>query len=223
LKVAVIDDDESVRAGLRAQLEALGHAAELFASVESFRADADPAAFDCILLDIWFKHGASGLELLRHFQQARIDTPVVVITAEPDHETAFDAASLGVKAYLPKPVRRTPLVESLRKATESRPAKTLSLAQVNGLSQQEWEGLLQDAAQSLEPALLRRLKELTPTEAKVFRLLASEGPSNKEMARRLDKGEKVIEAHRASVIRKLETGNLIQLHSILARLIQAAA
>jgi len=217
LKIAVIDDDDSARSGLRSQLQALGHESYLFESGEAFLAQAGAQAFDCVLLDIWFKNGMTGLELMRYFPGAGVAAPVVLITAEPDHETAFDAGRLGVKAYLPKPVRRVPLVEALRKALETPPA----LGQVNALSQADWEALLRAAEHKLDAALLRPLKELTPTEALVFRLLASEGPSNKEIARRLDKNVKVVEAHRASVIKKLGTGKLILLHGMLTTLLQA--
>lgn len=221
LEIAIIDDDESVRDGLRAQLEPLGHTAQLFASGEDFLASAQAQTFDLILLDIWFRQGMAGLELLRLLPPVGIVAPVIMITAEPEYETAFDAAQWGVKAYLPKPIRRVPLLEALRKALGEGPPKSWQLCQINGLNQLEWEALLQDAQAKLEPALLGQLKELTPTEAKVFRLLASEGLSNKEMARRLEKGEKVIEAHRAKIIQKLGTGNLIQLHGILISLLRS--
>jgi DNA-binding NarL/FixJ family response regulator len=221
LDIAVIDDEESVRVGLRAQLEPLGHTLHLFASGEDFLGSAKAQTFDLILLDIWFRQGMTGLELLRQLPQAGITAPVIMITAEPAYETAFDAAQLGVKAYLPKPIRRVPLLEALRKALDEGQPRLKQLSQINGLNQLEWEALLREAEAKLDPDVLGRLKDLTPTEAKVFRLLASEGLSNKEMARRLEKGEKVIEAHRAKIIQKLGTGNLIQLHSLLQRLLGA--
>ena len=192
LRIAVIDDDPSVRDGLAALLEAQGHAPFLFAGTEDFLAE-DSAGYDCLLLDLWFREGGNGIDLLRHFLASGIATPVIMITRQGDVETAFEAGELGAVSYLPKPIRSLELAAALKKALARRVSPP-----------------------AIAPdALRRKLDRLTPMERKVLDRLALDLP-NKQIARDLEISVRTVETHRARVIEKLGTRSKIEMKEMLA-------
>ncbi|MFM8330818.1 MAG: response regulator transcription factor [Candidatus Methylumidiphilus sp.] len=223
-RVAVIDDEESVRFGLRSLLEAQGYAVELFTSAEDFLAEADPCGYLCVLLDLWLRQRMNGLELLRQLAPLGLSAPaVVMMTERGDIPTALQAGQLGVMDYLPKPVLPSQLDAVLRQAQARQSApRPVSVPQwleslprlmawVGALTQAEWKRLLEDAAPKLPPQRLRQLASLTHREAQVFARMAACGAANKEIAREFDRDEKTIGVYCDSVREKLD------LHGLNAR------
>jgi FixJ family two-component response regulator len=66
LRIAIIDEDSAIRLDLCSLLEAQGHQVKHFQSSDGFLDAAKLDDFDCILLELWFKSGMSGLDMLRH-------------------------------------------------------------------------------------------------------------------------------------------------------------
>lgn len=191
--IAVIDDDPSVRDGLRALLEAQGHAVLLFENPDAFRARAAPEDFDCLLLDLWFPAGGNGIELLRDLIASGAATPVIMMTDHADVESAFRAGELGAVSYLPKPIRGLRLAEALDRARkQGRPAPPLPAA-----------------------AIRRKLDSLTPMERKVLNRLALDRP-NQRIAAEFGISVRTVETHRARVIEKLGTRSKIEMREFLA-------
>ncbi len=104
--VLVIDDDETIRHFLPRELKAEGY--EVF-TAESGKAglqilEKEPA--DLVLLDIRMPD-MTGIQVLERIRQQWPDQIVVMLTGEPDHETAVQAMRLGARDYLTKgkPIR----------------------------------------------------------------------------------------------------------------------
>jgi two-component system response regulator DctR len=91
-RIAVVEDDESVRRALRRVLEAMAVETVTYASCEEFLADGDISGFDCLLLD-YRLDGMSGLELSEHLYASGHRLPWVLLTADPD------APGLNVEAW----------------------------------------------------------------------------------------------------------------------------
>lgn len=116
-KVAVVDDDLGMLAGLQNLLEARGFAVEVFAAVEAFLDfySAKPDV-DCLLLDLRLG-GMSGIELRRLLKAAGSKLPVIVMTAYDDDAARRQALEEGCIAYLRKPFASRLLLKAIEKAT----------------------------------------------------------------------------------------------------------
>ena len=83
LRVAVVDDDESVRESLPDLLRELGFEAKAFPSAEAFLAADDVAATQCLLLDVAMP-GMSGPQLHQELKTRGQQIPTIFITARVD-------------------------------------------------------------------------------------------------------------------------------------------
>jgi len=92
--VHVIDDDEGVREGLCALLDAKGYAARPHASCEEFLNDFSADAALCIVADLRMP-GMGGLDLQTHLLKNSIDLPFIVITGHGDVTSAVRALKSG--------------------------------------------------------------------------------------------------------------------------------
>ena len=116
-KIAIVDDDPGMLAGLQNLLDAHGFAVEVFASAEAF-CDFYSATpnIDCLLLDLRLG-GMSGIELRRHLKTSGSTLPVIFMTARDDDTLRRQALVEGCIAYLRKPFGSRLLLEALEKAT----------------------------------------------------------------------------------------------------------
>ncbi|OHV16503.1 hypothetical protein BK022_11725 [Methylorubrum extorquens] len=99
--VAIVDDDEFVRAGLGNLMRSIDVDACLFASAEEFL-DEDFRLYACVLSDIQMP-GLSGLDLLVAVKARQPDLPVVLMTAYPDARVVERANREGAYRFLEKP------------------------------------------------------------------------------------------------------------------------
>jgi FixJ family two-component response regulator len=102
-RVALVDDDVSVRKALTRLLESAGLQVLACASAAEFLESGLPKALECLILDIHLG-GMSGLELLAHLRSTGQDLPTVLITAHDDLQSRELAAKSGCTAYLLKPL-----------------------------------------------------------------------------------------------------------------------
>ena len=114
ISIAIVDDEDSVRTGLRRLCAALGLRATVFASgsefIESLHARATPP--DCVLLDAHMPH-MNGLEVQRQLVDLGVRIATIVYTADdaPEAEARYLAA--GVAAYLRKPIAGDDLIAAI--------------------------------------------------------------------------------------------------------------
>lgn len=112
VRVAVIDDDASVRRSVGNLLGSVGFAVEGYASAEEFLERA-PTGIDCLVLDLKLPK-MSGFELLERLRQSQPELRVVLITAHGGEETRRRALALGAATFLSKPFRTDELVTAVR-------------------------------------------------------------------------------------------------------------
>ncbi|WP_198670545.1 response regulator transcription factor [Oceanicella sp. SM1341] len=114
--IAVLDDDDHVRAATASLLRSVGYRTLLYASVEEFFAGA-PREVDCILSD-YRMPGRSGLELLEELRGRACDVPFILMTAFLSDPLRSRALSDGALAVLDKPVDEERLLGLLESALE---------------------------------------------------------------------------------------------------------
>ncbi len=118
-RVAVIDDDQSVRESLPDLLSEFGYLVDVYSSAEDFLFADRFAAYACLVLDISMP-GMSGLELQRALGQRKQDVPIVFITAHGDQDVQRRLRRDGVECLL-KPFTDTALLEALQKVLKTAP------------------------------------------------------------------------------------------------------
>ena len=115
--IAIIDDEISVRVGLRRLLEVLGLRTTVHASGVEFVAWLEGGATrpDCLLLDAHMPD-LSGLELDRHLVRSGIYIPTIIFTADDSAETLVRDGESGIVASLRKPVSSDDLLAAVERA-----------------------------------------------------------------------------------------------------------
>ncbi len=114
-KILIADDDDSLRRVLEFQLQEAGYkvlTAENGArALEIFSSDA----VDCLITD-WRMPQMSGAELLQRVGAINSETPIIVITAFGDVETAVEAMRGGAFDFITKPFNRQSILLTVEKA-----------------------------------------------------------------------------------------------------------
>lgn len=115
-RVAVIDDDESVRTALVRLFRSVDFDAFAFASARAFLSEFRDLGVDCVVLDLQMPE-MTGLDLQRYLRMVypELALPVVMITAHDEPGSCERCLAAGVAAYMRKPVEGTKLVNEIRK------------------------------------------------------------------------------------------------------------
>jgi len=172
--VWIVDDDESIRWVLERALQREGLATRAFANARSCLAALAEDAPRVLVCDIRMP-GESGLQLLAAFRRRRPETPVIVMTAYADLDSAVAALQGGAFEYLPKPFDVPAAVQLVRRALEQRRGGTGDDDAI-----QTRLGLLGSAAAMQE--VYRAIGRLAQSSATV--LITGESGTGKELVAR---------------------------------------
>ena len=115
--VFVVDDDASVRDGIRTLLRSVGLQAEVFSSAEEFLKNARPESPSCLVLDVRLP-GVNGLDLQDQLNSAGIEIPIIFITAHGDIPSSLRALKKGAVEFLSKPFQTQELLTAVYQALE---------------------------------------------------------------------------------------------------------
>jgi two-component system, LuxR family, response regulator FixJ len=103
--IHVIDDDEALRESLKFLLRSAGLDVQSYPSAREF-IDALPSlTLSCVITDLRVPD-MSGIELLQHLKNFKIEAPVIVITGHGDVALAVEAMKIGAADFFRKAVRR---------------------------------------------------------------------------------------------------------------------
>jgi FixJ family two-component response regulator len=179
--VFVVDDDTSVRKGLKRLIKSVGLGVETFASAREFMDYEHPDRPGCLVLDVRMP-GLSGLDLQEELAAAGHHMPIVFITGHGSITMSVRAMKAGAVNFLEKPFEDQDLLDVIREAIEKD---------------------VQARQERRELANIRqRIDTLTPREYEVLRLVIT-GMLNKQIAAALGASEKTIKVHRSHVMRKM--------------------
>lgn len=118
-RVLLVDDNEALRRSLKRVLVAVGHDVVEAGNGREAIAYTKENDFDLILSDVRMPD-MDGVELLRAIHERDADLPVLLITGDPELETAMKAVEYGAVEYLTKPVDVDKLKASMLRAFELR-------------------------------------------------------------------------------------------------------
>jgi FixJ family two-component response regulator len=115
--VAIIDDEESVRATTDSLVRSLGYVVHTFASAEEFLQSDRLNDFACVMTDVQMP-GMSGVQLQDHLRRQGYHVPFIFFTAFPDEKTRAHALATGAVGYLTKPFEGEGLIQGLQTAVK---------------------------------------------------------------------------------------------------------
>jgi FixJ family two-component response regulator len=111
--VAVVDPDQTVRAGLDELLGDLATEICHYDSAEEFlRATAEHVP-DCLITEVWLP-GISGVELLERLNEAGRHVPTILLARDGDVAMAVRGIRAGAAEYIEKPYVDSRLRQSIR-------------------------------------------------------------------------------------------------------------
>jgi FixJ family two-component response regulator len=114
-RIAILDDDQSVRTAIGRLLKTSRLEADTFAtSIELFNA-MERRRPDCLVLDLQMP-GMNGLDVLRFLEQSGKQLPTIVITAHDEPQARENCLSAGAAAYLRKPLDADELLKAIEDA-----------------------------------------------------------------------------------------------------------
>jgi DNA-binding response OmpR family regulator len=109
-RVAIVDDEESIRRALLRIFRQTNIDATAYDSAAAFLDTLDEFPPDCIVLDLKMP-GTTGFGLLRELVQYDSPPPVIVLSALDDERTRDTCEALGSKFVLKKPVDQRTLMD----------------------------------------------------------------------------------------------------------------
>ncbi|MFK3799651.1 response regulator transcription factor [Pseudomonas sp. NPDC088444] len=110
--IAVVDDDNAVRASIDSLVRSLGFLVCIFSSAEAFLASPDMSRTDCLITDVQMPN-MSGVELHEHLTAQGIHIPTIFITAFPEETVRKRAMTGSAICFLAKPFQAQALIDCL--------------------------------------------------------------------------------------------------------------
>jgi FixJ family two-component response regulator len=114
-RIAVVDDDHSVRKALCRLLRSFGIEAEAYESGKEFLEAPRSTLPDCLILDLRMPD-MTGLELQRRLVDAGVRLPTVVITGHDEPGMQSKCLAAGAGSYLRKPLDEKALLRAIEDA-----------------------------------------------------------------------------------------------------------
>lgn len=187
--VYVVDDDQAMVESLSWIIESVGLKVKTYIRAQDFLDHYTPSQHGCLLLDVRMP-GMSGPELQTKLNDLGAALPIIFISGHGDVPLAVRVMKAGAVDFLTKPFNDQLLLESINKA--------LRTDKMNREKQQE-------SAQAEAKFAL-----LSPREIQVLQGIIA-GKQNKVISAELNISLKTVEAHRASVMKKMSVKSVPEL------------
>ena len=193
--VFVVDDDASVRDSISMLLDAAGYIVAPFARAEEFLSMCSSDTEGCIILDVNMPD-MDGPALQEELSQRGLHLPIIFLTGQGTIPLTVRALKAGALDFLTKPVKGEVLIARVQEALQQ-----LSITRKQAKDSE---------------SIAARLATLTDREREVM-MLAVAGYTSKEIAQRLNISYRTVEIHRAHVMQKTGTSNMLELARITSQ------
>jgi len=195
IRIIIADDHPIFRRGLRAVIEG-DSAIKVIDEADDGNTTLEKMASlkpDLVVLDVNMPD-LTGFEVVRRAQQQRLQVEIIFLTMHKDEGMFNTAMDLGVKGYVLKDSAVTEVVGAIKAVAAGKPFISPILS-----------GFL--LGRSTRAASLAektpRLKDLTPTEIRVLKMIA-EYKTSKEIADVLCIHSRTVDNHRTNICQKLD-------------------
>ena len=206
IRILLVDDHAILRAGLRAllsrfpDLQVVGEAgdgAEALARVNELKPDI-------VVMDIAMP-GVNGLVATRQILQAHPNTKILILTQYDNKEYILPLLKMGAASYVLKQSVDSELVNSIYAVARGESPLGPSIAKV------VLDAYVHETAAPEDPYL-----RLTEREREVL-ILVAQGYSAPQMAAQLHVSPNTVNAHRASLMQKLDLHNVAEVTAFAIR------
>jgi FixJ family two-component response regulator len=116
IRVAIVDDEVSVRTALARLLSASSFEPRTYGSAREFIDSIRTDIPECLVVDVHMPD-FTGLDLQRYLNRINKKIPTVVITAFDDAGVRERSTASGAKAFLTKPLHGPTLIDAILDAT----------------------------------------------------------------------------------------------------------
>lgn len=201
MRVLIVEDEQRLAENIAEALREVGLAVDCALDGETGSHLAEQDVYDAIVLDLMLP-GRSGQSVLHSLRQKKLNTPVLILTAQVGKESVIELLNAGADDYLSKPFDLGELLARVKALIRrgkgaSHPVLRLADVEVNTLQQ----------------TVLRKghLVDLSPTEYRILEYLIHRPKavvSKQELLEHLydfdwEHHSNVIEAHISNLRRKL--------------------
>jgi len=198
IRIAIVDDHEMVREGLRTILHA---EPDLEVVGETGLGEAVPEIVertrpDIVLLDARLPD-VGGPEVCRRLHASHPEVRVIIVTTYSDDDLVDECISAGARGFVVKDVERFSLKQSIRAVHRGEGAIAPAIA-----------GRILERMRTQGAAPERARPAFTPVQTQILRLI-SEGFSNREIATQVHLSENTVKTHVQEIFHRLEVRNRV--------------
>ena len=193
--VFVIDDDESVRKGLKRLLRSANYDSEIFKSASDFLTRPPHPGPACVIVDVQMP-GVNGINFQKALIQRRREEQLVFITGYGNIPMCAQVMKAGAVDFLPKPFKSRELLKCVEDALDRSAEQRRRTAERNEAR--------------------RLLDLLTPREFEVMQLVIT-GMLNKQIGGELGVAEKTVKVHRGRLLQKLGVKSVAELLQLVQK------
>jgi DNA-binding NarL/FixJ family response regulator len=202
VRVLLVDDDDLMRAGLRAVLssddtiDVVGEAKDGRAALDETRKRRP----DVVLMDVRMPD-LDGIMATRELLAASPEVKVAILTTFEEDDYIFGALSAGASGFLLKRTKPEELIAAIHTLAggDSLLSPSVTRRVIERMARQP----------ATDPAARERLEELTPRELEVLELIAR-GLSNSEIAAEFVIEESTVKTHVKRILMKLRLRDRVQ-------------
>lgn len=110
IRVAILDDDPSVRTAIGRLVSACGMTGSCFANCMELFNGIVQLRPDCIILDLYMP-GLDGLEVMNYLRKNGEKAPIILVTAQDDPALREICLKAGASAFMRKPLPASDLLD----------------------------------------------------------------------------------------------------------------
>ncbi len=204
IKIALVDDHQIVRDGIRALLESMNNI-EVISEASSAKEFFDNIKYvqpDILITDISMPE-ISGIELTKMINENEKtrNIKVLILSMFTNEDFIFNAIKAGAKGYLPKNTNRNELYEAIKTIYNGEEYFSDSISNI----------ILKSYIRKAKSYEQTDKKEtLSARETEILKLFA-QGLSNQEIADKLFISIRTVESHKNHIMQKLELKSTVDL------------
>lgn len=193
MTIAIIDDHQLVRLGLRMQLQPHYDILLDTDSAETLYAAAEETPVDILISDVMMP--VSGMDVARYFREHHPDTKILMLSQDTTEYTLRQLLEIGVNGFVSKSVDTEELLEALSR-----------IAQGESYFGRDIQSLVDDIivmqASGKEPLTERELQIL---------VACCSGKPSKDLADQLFLSARTIDNYKAHIFQKLGVNSTVEL------------